>query len=874
MTSHASGARREPASPGRLNPRPLMRPALLSLLLLSLSASAQTDTTTPLGTGTGTLVVLDSFCCQTASAAAHDPDLGPRWTTTGPGTVEVKAGYLHFDGQGGAALIDAPDRNQTAYLFAQQPHANPAPISLSYLVRYADPDNHVAVRFTWSSASGRTGTATAELVVTTAGAALVAGSFAAFSRSAHPGRTVALAVRDVRSSLAGSPPALDVWADGVHLGHVASSDHLAARAVGVRATATQPDASGHVARIADLAITAHPTAFSPVTLPGVCPGLSALDARACIRQAFAPIAPTGYDEARDRLFEWVWARGAGSSTRTVDGIYGGAYSIWSWDDARSPREQVQDDGFNTEHIWPRSRGAQPYSFTDAPPHNDLHHLAPAFGLFNSARSNRPFGDSFDTSADETLKWLQLRSVRYTASSPAPPLNPTTWSRVERNHLAGDDGDGFTSVDELGRFDVRHHQRGDVARAAAYFLTLYQIEAEDADEGRAFIGATLDVLLRWHQDDPVSPAERLRNERIYVRQGNRNPYVLDETLLERALYDPTRTDPNPPLVWINEVHHSNSGFDVGEGIELAGEAGTPLYGYRVWLYSGYGRPYSAAVESSPSAQSVAFRGAIDAEAGAADKAIGAVWATAEGLRGGCQGLALFDPDGRLVQFLSYGGCRFNALSGPVYDYAAARGAADPSHPDSLVWSTPIRGRSQRPVQEWSTLPPGHSVQLTGAGTAYADFTWGGPHVATPGRLGDYQAPARAANPVSGYHAGLRIPDGLLGPLLDTGHDEDQPAAGDESVRPDAQQSAEAFALSAPYPNPAAGRAQLDVVAPPSADVAAAVIDVLGRTVLRAQRTGPGPLVFDLSRLAPGIYGVRAALSGQRAEPLTHRLTVLR
>ena len=227
-------------------------------------------------------------------------------------------------------------------------------------------------------------------------------------------------------------------------------------------------------------------------------------------------------------------------------------------------------------------------------------------------------------------------------------------------------------------------RGDVARQAAYFLVTYRIEAEDGDEGRDFIDATLDVLRDWHEQDPVDAFERERNERIYRIQGNRNPFVLDPTLLDRALYK----GPNQPRardLWINEVHHSNDGRDAYEGVEIAGRAGTDLYGYRVWVYSGYGFMYPVDGNGADHSPAIAFRGEIDDEGGG----IGAVWQGAEGLRGGCQGLALTDPDGVLLLFLSYGGCQFNAIEGPVFDAAEAAvpGAGSPTHPTRSCGASP-------------------------------------------------------------------------------------------------------------------------------------------------------------------------------------------
>ena len=192
-----------------------------------------------------------------------------------------------------------------------------------------------------------------------------------------------------------------------------------------------------------------------------------------------------------------------------------------------------------------------------------------------------------------------------------------------------------------------------------------------------------------------------------------------------------TPPSHRPLWINEVHATNDGPDTGEGVEVAGPSGTDLLGYRLVLYGGHGEPYDPYDDAVPAAPVLA--GALPSEG-----TLGAAWLPVRGIWNRCNGVALFDPDGRVSHFLSYGGCQFNALDGPVHDLATLDGAADVAHPDSLVWSEPTRGPSWRPVHEWTRMPAGYSLQLTGAGTRLADFAWGGPHLATPGRLGDYQA----------------------------------------------------------------------------------------------------------------------------------------
>ena len=841
-----------------------MRTLCLLLLLASGASTASgAHAQTP-----GTLVFFDRFDGAPVAVDQHAPVLdasGAGWRVEGTGAFpQTTTSAINFEpGAQTAAVAEAHPGDRTVTYTIRQPAGHTADATAFFFVRYQDPGTHLALRLRWGPAPtyGQPGPDAQLTLDRVQDGALV--SRQPVASVPHSGYE-----RPLRFDVETQGATVSVWLDGEPLASVSDSHLAGAQAFGFAADVPPRPNGGTYGVVFDVAVT------TPAALPtDVCPGLSGWTAESCVRADYAPLATLDYDAARDELFTWLWAApasgAAGRSTgldREVEGVYGGAVSTWRHDYALSPREQVQDDGFNTEHVWPRSRGAQPGTSTFHPAHNDLHHLAPALSTFNSARSNRAFGDAFDHPND-THKWLRGRTVRYASSG--PPSATREYSRVERDFLRQpDDGDGHKELGELGRFDVRHDRRGDVARAAAYFLTLYRIEAEDGDEGRAFIEETLDVLLAWHLADPVDTAERTRNERIYRVQGNRNPYVLDATLLSRALYDGA-SQPHPRGVWINEVHHSNDGPDTGEGVEIAGPAGTDLYGYRVWAYSGYGGLYQVDGDGVDRSPAIAFRGEIDDEGGG----LGAVWAYAQGLRGGCQGLALTDPDGGVIEFVSTGGCRFNALDGPVFDAARASGAESPSHPDSLVWSTGIRGSRPAPgqphrrVQEWSTLPAGHSIQLTGAGSTRADFAWGGPLPHSRGRLNDYQAPAAAANRVTGWAAGHAVPLGLLAPRVDLGLGEDAPQL--DAIPRDE------LTVSLPAPNPTASSTRLHVAAPASSTVTAEVFDALGR---RVDRLAPasGVVTLDARSLAPGTYAVRVTASrpDQAPQVVTRHFTVLR
>ena len=849
-------------------------PFLVLLTALAAPVAAQTY-----GTDDQDIVFFDAMCCQAGSTPIdqHDPERGARWAVEGAASdgdkPKVTTSRVNFEpGSNAVAVNRGPAGERTLRAVVWEPSSHSADVTLYLIERYTDPRNYAALRLRWTPPVGAAeGTLAVAAVAVEGGAPTASLPLATLAAAGHE-RHVPV---EVESVPAAGGHTWTVHVDGVALGAVAVPGLRGETRFALAAETPVHLNGGYHARVEDLIVTEPAT---PVAV--ICDGLRGWNAESCIRQEYQVVRAYDYDEARDHLFETVWGQvasgSAGRSVHAVSGLYGGLERSWYRTQPLSPRAQMQDQSFNTEHVWPRSRGAQPGASTDGAAHNDLHHLAPALSTFNSARSNRAFGDGFDQPND-TQKWLRNATTRYNSSG--PPSSPAAWSRVEYDFLdQPDDGDGWKELSELGRFDVRHSARGDVARQAAYFLVTYRIEAEDGDQGRAFIKQTLETLLDWHEQDPVDATERERNERIYRVQGNRNPFVLDPTLMRRALYQGPN-QPRPRDLWINEIHHSNDGKDQDEGVEIAGRADTDLYGYRVWTYSGYGNGYQVDGNGTDGTPAVAFRGTIDDEGGG----VGAVWGGTRRLRGGCQGLALTDPDGVVLQFLSYGGCMFNALSGPVFDAAEAAqpGAGSPSHPDSLAWSTVIRGPRQsngthRRVQQWSELPAGHTLQLSGAGDAYEDFDWMGPLPHSRGRLNDYQAPGtHVANAASGWADGDDVPLGLLAPAVDTGHDEDDPDAEPARPGPGVEVPAE-LAVAPPAPNPARTTARLRVTAPPGATVGAVVYDALGRAVARYDSV-TGDVVLDVTALASGVYVVRVSADdrlGGLSRTLTHRLTVVR
>lgn len=192
----------------------------------------------------------------------------------------------------------------------------------------------------------------------------------------------------------------------------------------------------------------------------------------------------GYTFARDSLYLFV---DHGDTTTIVD-LYTGRAAP-----TVTTRASAASAGINTEHLWPRSRGAE-----DDPALSDLHHLASSDSTANSRRSNNPFGI-----VGGTVIW----------TSPNASGEPGEVSRL--GYLTGSSG---TIV-----FEPRPSKRGDVARALLYFYVRY-----NSDRGSSYSLANFSIertrLLQWHAADPPDDWERARNDAVFRAQGNRNPFI--------------------------------------------------------------------------------------------------------------------------------------------------------------------------------------------------------------------------------------------------------------------------------------------------------------------------------------------------------------
>lgn len=156
---------------------------------------------------------------------------------------------------------------------------------------------------------------------------------------------------------------------------------------------------------------------------------------------------------------------------------------------------VEGNCYNREHIVPQSL------FNEASPmKSDVHFIRATDGKVNGMRSNYPFG--------------KVGTASFTS------LNG---SKLGNSVSSGYSGTVFEPIDEF---------KGDVARMIFYFVTRYQNQLSSFSSGNMLGGSAfpglqtwqLNVLLGWHNQDPVSQAEINRNNASYTFQGNRNPFI--------------------------------------------------------------------------------------------------------------------------------------------------------------------------------------------------------------------------------------------------------------------------------------------------------------------------------------------------------------
>lgn len=184
--------------------------------------------------------------------------------------------------------------------------------------------------------------------------------------------------------------------------------------------------------------------------------------------------------------------------------------------------------YNREHSFPKSW------FNDASPMvSDAFHIYPTDGKVNGQRSNYPYGEC-------------ANGTTLPASGGIRALG-----RLGSSTFSGYSGTVFEPDDEY---------KGDFARTYFYMAAAYNGKIASWDSPMlagnnypAYTTWAVNLLLKWHRQDPVSDKETNRNDAVYAAQKNRNPFIDHPELAEYIWGDKNGTawyingDPDPTIV---------------------------------------------------------------------------------------------------------------------------------------------------------------------------------------------------------------------------------------------------------------------------------------------------------------------------------------
>lgn len=174
-------------------------------------------------------------------------------------------------------------------------------------------------------------------------------------------------------------------------------------------------------------------------------------------------------------------------------------------------------GWNREHVWPKSDSNGLWGTSGGG--SDLHHVRPAEKDLNNHRGSKLYGE---------------------APNGVPEYTSVT------KYLGGhSSGNVFEPLDMA---------KGDVARIVMYVYLHYNKTSTVGGSVESKMTAgnlpitniisaggtenAWKLLLKWNKLDPVDDIERLRNDEVYKIQGNRNPFIDNESYADAIWGDGT------------------------------------------------------------------------------------------------------------------------------------------------------------------------------------------------------------------------------------------------------------------------------------------------------------------------------------------------
>lgn len=201
--------------------------------------------------------------------------------------------------------------------------------------------------------------------------------------------------------------------------------------------------------------------------------------------------------------------------QTDAGSNGNVMEFYSQADISSSWGNGAVGTWNREHVWCQSLSNGLWGESGGG--SDLHHIRPSESSLNSTRGNNKFG--IVTGGKEVY------------------YKGTGGVQVAPGGYVG--GSVFEPLDQV---------KGDVARIVMYVYTHYNtyanVHGTTNGKGGSFgmlnfthiisasnEAAAIELLLRWNREDPVDSIETARNNAVCQIQGNRNPFIDNQSYAE-------------------------------------------------------------------------------------------------------------------------------------------------------------------------------------------------------------------------------------------------------------------------------------------------------------------------------------------------------
>ncbi len=247
-----------------------------------------------------------------------------------------------------------------------------------------------------------------------------------------------------------------------------------------------------------LASTAVAFAAEPAGYYSTCENKSGAALLSALCKKVGPHTNVGYDGLL-KLYK--------TSDAYPDGTIWDMYSTKHWKFGTTCGNYSKvGDCYNREHSFPKSwfNKAQPM-------YSEAFHIYPTDGKVNGQRSNFPYG--------ECAKGTTL---------------PSNGSVKALGRLGDCTFPGYSGT----VFEPDDQYKGDFARSYFYMAAAYNDKIAGwnskmlaGNSYPAFSSWAINLLLKWHREDPVSQKELDRQEVVYGAQHNRNPFIDHPELAE-------------------------------------------------------------------------------------------------------------------------------------------------------------------------------------------------------------------------------------------------------------------------------------------------------------------------------------------------------